>query len=128
MRELDEATLAELEKLEALPQATWDKDLVLFREFLERTLPPGQSEMHFALRFADDPEFCRLTMRAMLASIEAEHRKERAEREASRQRMERYAREQEEEARRLAEQALLRGRVWRLLKGLLAHIRAAWKA
>jgi len=100
MRELDEATLAELEKLEASPQASWDKDLHLFREYLEGTLPPGVSEWDVVRRFAFDPEFCRLTMPAMLASIEAQHRERRAEEEIFQSALAASARYWKEEARK----------------------------
>jgi len=129
MRELDEATLAELEKLEALPEAAWDKDLLLFREFLERTLPPGHSEMRLAVRFATDPEFTRLTMRAMLAALDIDIRERREEAEAFRRRMlEAHARCVEEEARMLEEKARKRGRVGRLVKAIVARVHGVWKA
>jgi hypothetical protein len=126
MRELDEAVLAELDKLEALPQVAWDQDLVRFREFLEETLPPGESYLRFAARFATDPEFSRLTMRAMLASLDMDIRKRREEAEAFRRQVqESYARCQEEEARELEEKARKRERWRRPLRALLARVRDA---
>lgn len=87
----------------------------MFREYLERTLPPGQSSMRLAVRFVTDPEFLRLTLPAMLAALESDRRREREEEEAFERKMqESHARHVEAEARRLEEEARRRGRLRRL--------------